>query len=321
MKTKLYIDVLFAVNVWMNAGLLYVAGIWSGYRKKALRLLAGASAGGLWTCILAVFPVLPRWAELLLTYGLVGPVMGRLAFPIKGTGNLFRFTAVLSVISIFTGGLISQLYLHTGMGYAVSELLSGGTLYGGSLSVLLLLAVSAFLAGKELFHLFGSICRRNAGLCRVILIRGNRKAETAALVDTGNRLCEPSTGRPVSVAEKCLLETLFPEPEEETGFLLIPYRSIGGSGFLKGRKVDRMIILEQGKHTPAAVLEGAVVAETESRLSPDGSYQLILHGDYAGLTACKGKRRRSNGHQGISSEQVSAENHFQHEKSDLLEKK
>ena len=107
-----------------------MAGIWSGYRKKALRLLAGASAGGLWTCILAVFPVLPRWAELLLTYGLVGPVMGRLAFPIKGTGNLFRFTAVLSVISIFTGGLISQLYLHTGMGYAVSELLSGGTLYG-----------------------------------------------------------------------------------------------------------------------------------------------------------------------------------------------
>ena len=110
MKIKLYIDVLFAVNVWMNAGLLLFTGMWFKYRKKGLKLLLGAAAGGIWSCLLVLLPPFPRWAELLITYGLIGPFMCRVAFGLKGWRILGKASAGLAVVSIFTGGFLNQLY-------------------------------------------------------------------------------------------------------------------------------------------------------------------------------------------------------------------
>ena len=118
-----------------------------------------------------------------------------------------------------------------------------------------------------------------------------------AFLDTGNCLYEPATRKPVSIGEGEALRPLFPEGEEELeGFLLIPYRSIGGEGFLKGRLLPEMAaLLEDGEEVP---FPGGpfLVALKEGKLSGDGSYQLILHGDFAEYTASLRKRRASPSH-------------------------
>ena len=59
---NLYIDVLFAVNTWMNMGLLALTGLWLKYRGRTFSLFLGAAVGGSVSCLLAAFPVFPRWA-------------------------------------------------------------------------------------------------------------------------------------------------------------------------------------------------------------------------------------------------------------------
>ncbi|MCI8551059.1 MAG: sigma-E processing peptidase SpoIIGA [Lachnospiraceae bacterium] len=276
----------------MNMGLLALTGIWLKYKRKAIRLLFGAGIGGISSCVFTVFPIFPRWAELLFTYLLIGPVMCRAAFGKKGIKAVCKAAFVLAAVSIFIGGFLNQLYFYTGAGYVMRELLTGKRAQGGGLPVLLLLAAVSFFAGKEVFFLFGTMKRDRTDLFRVLLIKGNKQVEVTALLDTGNRLYEPVTKKPVSVGEMKALSSLFPEEEEKTeGFLLIPYHSIGGDGFLKGRKLDQIaLVREDGSSTPFPE-ETFLVALKEGQLSKDGSYQLILHGDFAGITASLKKRR------------------------------
>ena len=310
MKIKIYIDVLFAVNVWMNAGLLFVTGTWFGYKRKGLRVFLGASVGAAWSCISLLIPFLPEWGGLLVTYGVIGPLMCRTAFGIKDLKSLMKASAGLSVITIFAGGFMGQIYFHTGIGYVVRELFTGRKAYGGSMIILFLLAAFSFLLGKEVFVLAMRACHEKADLCEVVLIHGKRRIKVTALIDTGNRLYEPATGMPVSIGEAEVLYSLCPEKEEESGFFLIPYSSIGGNGLLKGRLIDGMEILDQDGNRKNTGDGQVMVAMKEGHLSRDGSYQLILHGSYGGFTACEKKRRRKNGHQSISSKQISTKNHF-----------
>ena len=118
-----------------------------------------------------------------------------------------------------------------------------------------------------------------------------------------------------------MLRALFPEKEEESGFFLIPYSSIGGDGYLKGKLIDGIEILGQDGSRKYTSDGQVMIALKEGNLSRDGSYQLILHGSYAGFITCERKRRRKNGHQSFSSKQISAEDHFQHEKSVVFKEK
>ncbi len=254
------------------------------------------------------------------TYLFTGPLMCRAAFGKKGIKAVYKAAFVLAAVSIFIGGFLNQLYFYTGAGYVMRELLTGKSVRGGSLPVLLLLAAASFFAGKEIFFLFGTMNRDRTDLLRVLLIKGDKQVEVTALLDTGNRLYEPVTKKPVSVGELKALSPLFPEEERE-GFLLIPYRSIGGDGFLKGRKLDQIaVVREDGSSTPFSE-ETFLVALKEGQLSEDGSYQLILHGDFAGIAASLKKRRKKHGHQSGSTQQVSAENHFQYEGPSVFKEK
>lgn len=323
---NLYIDVLFAVNVWMNMGLLWLTGICLRYRRKGLWIVSGAAVGGLWSCLLILLPFcfrawpLPRWGELLLTYLGIGPAMCRIAFGRRRAAELFRASLMLAVVSIFIGGFLNQLYFHTGAGYVMRELLTGRSAQGGGLSVLLLLAAASFFAGKELLLFFSAGIRSRENLVQVHLVRGEKRITVTALLDTGNRLYEPATGLPVSVGEKEALRELFPEPEEDTGFFLIPYRSVGGEGFLKGKRLDFMEIILQGE-TVTKIDGPLVIALREGSLSSDGSYQLILHHEFTDVTASSGKRRKKYGRQSSSSKQVSAQIHHQHEESSVFKEK
>lgn len=318
---NLYIDVLFAVNVWMNVGLLVLTGNCLKYRQKALRIFLGASVGGVSACLLAVCSGFSRWTELLFTYFFVGPAMCLAAFGKKGVLALCRQVLTLTVVSIFTGGFLNQLYFHTGVGYVMRELLTGKSAQGGSLPVLFLLAAVSFLAGKELIRFSDAIKRDRAVLFSLALWRGERRIEVTALLDTGNRLYEPLTGKPVSIGEKKTFLALFPEEEETEGIFVIPYHSIGGSGILSGRRVDKMALLrEKGGEVPFPG-DSFLIALKEGPLSGDGSYQLILHSDFVEHTASLEMRRKRHGHQSSSSQQVSVKNHLQYEGVSVFKEK
>lgn len=102
--------------------------------------------------------------------------------------------------------------------------------------------------------------------------------ELTGLVDTGNHLTEPLTGRPVSIldwqeAEKmarfCRIQ------QEENGYLYIPFHSVGTEkGWMMGMVMDAMIIRYQEKEIR---INHPVLAVSREKLSPGDRYQMIVN--------------------------------------------
>lgn len=107
--------------------------------------------------------------------------------------------------------------------------------------------------------------------------RGNRWTLTG-LIDTGNHLTEPLTGRPVSIldwqeAEK--MQRFSCIQKEGNGYLYIPYHSIGTEhGWMMGMVIDAMYMEYGGEKIR---IDHPVLAISREKLSPKGRYQMILN--------------------------------------------
>ena len=98
------------------------------------------------------------------------------------------------------------------------------------------------------------------------------------LIDTGNHLTEPLTGRPVSILE---LEEAVKMPrfeqiqKEEKGYLYIPYHAIGTeSGWMMGMVIDAMQINYKGEEIR---IMRPRLAVSKEKLSAYGRYQVIIN--------------------------------------------
>jgi stage II sporulation protein GA (sporulation sigma-E factor processing peptidase) len=118
---------------------------------------------------------------------------------------------------------------------------------------------------------------------------GGRRCRLTALVDTGNTLTDPVTGRPVLVAEGEKLTSLFPAGEcptqaqlsdpvatltarrgEGYHWRLLPYQAVGVShALLLAVKVDRARV---GQEDYGSIL----VALAPGRLSDGGGYSALI---------------------------------------------
>lgn len=115
-----------------------------------------------------------------------------------------------------------------------------------------------------------------------------------AITDTGNHLYDRRTGRPVHIAEQDRIlseeekERLLLEKPESVSFL--PYASLGNpEGILMVLTVKKMVVLCDDRKLE---LENQEIGLTGQRLSPDGSWQMLLHPDLEACLLKKGNCER-----------------------------
>ena len=114
--------------------------------------------------------------------------------------------------------------------------------------------------------------------CRVTLINGNNRVVVNALVDSGNSLIEPISGKPVSVVEQTIIAGLW---KEDALYRAIPYHSVGKKkGILKAYclpelKIEIGGILKSCENVYVAVCEESVASQ-ESESNP---IRMILNPD------------------------------------------
>ena len=96
-----------------------------------------------------------------------------------------------------------------------------------------------------------------------------------ALLDTGNSLTEPTTGKKVTVVEKNIISSFNDVKVDK--IYIIPYKSLGKeNGILYGIQVDELIIrYEKYQKT----LDNAIVGIYNGKLSRDNRYNAILHSE------------------------------------------
>ena len=266
----------------MDYLMLLAAGHLAGEVLRRVRLGLGAALGGLYAC--AVF--LP--GRGLLEQPLCGIAAGVLMTLIAygGSRHLLRCTLVFFGVSAALGGAIFAVTLLGGQGMTMR----GGVFYSGMDLRILLLSAAICYVGLTL--VLGRAAGHSLRELRTAEVRlRERKITLTALVDTGNTLTDPVTGRPVLVAEGEKVRALFPpdggpEPEElrdpagalarlsagEEGkrWRLLPYRAVGVScGLLLALRTDGVRV---GETDYGAIL----VALSPTPVSDGGGYSALI---------------------------------------------
>ena len=107
---------------------------------------------------------------------------------------------------------------------------------------------------------------------QVRLFLNGRSKEFTAMEDSGNRLVEPVTGKPVSIIAAADAKEFGSEP---AGVLMIPYRAVGTkSGMLPGILFDRMEIMD-GENRSVRI-DRPVVAVSKEPLFFRKDFTMIL---------------------------------------------
>ena len=265
--TVIYLDTLFLLNALVDYLLLLAAARLAGEPLRRLRFALGAALGGM----------------LLTAYG--------------GSRRLLRQGLLFVLLTCAFGGGVVAIGLMGGRGLSL-----GGGVFYSALDVKTILLSAAVCYGV-LTLVFQRLARHSAAGGELVCARltlGERSVQLTALVDTGNTLTDPVSGRPAVVAEGESLAPLFPREHRPTSadlldpaggmarlgrgpwrgrLRLLPYRSVGVErGLLLAVRADS---LELDGHPCGPVL----VALSPTPVSDGGGYRALIGADIPGRGA------------------------------------
>lgn len=218
MRYELYADSILLLNFVMNLYLLILVDRSTLRTATGRRLLLGAVFGAVCYFLPFIWGAPPA-LKLVVSFlaGTAGMLL--LTFPVKGFRTFQILLKYLILYSIgMGGGMLLLIRILNRLNISVTGVLMMMTI-GGLL----------FLFLRHFIH------AQNVGqsICRATLICGNNRITVNALIDSGNCLIEPISGRPVSVVD----EKVFAEVWHggSVGYRAIPYHSIGKKhGILQG---------------------------------------------------------------------------------------
>lgn len=286
------VDVAFAVSFAVDCAWLWASGQLAGARPRAGRVAAAAAAGALadlWSLFPSGWP-LRTWPGRLLA----GLVAVTLAY-----GGLVRPRALWRLLGFaYAAGMLmagAGLLLAPAGGTALVPG-AGGTWHAvarpAAVSWPAALGAALALAGGRLLLEAALAWRRlRHGTREVEVVVGGTRLSLTALVDTGCRVQEPLSRRPVLVAEAAALAPLLPPalaeaarapgdgerlaalpPEWAQRVRLVPYQAVGTpAGLLLAFQPEALRVA--GRPPRGAT---AYVALSPVPLDPSGTFRALL---------------------------------------------
>lgn len=282
--TVIYVDTLFLLNGVIDYLLLLAAARLAGEPLHRWRFALGGALGGLYA--VAIF--LPGCAFLAHPLCRVASMLLMLLAAYGKSRRLLRQGVLFVALTCAFGGGVVAIGLLGGTGLT----LGNGVFYSSlDLKTVLLSAAVCYGVLTLVFRRIGRHSAASGELAPARLTLGGRSVSLTALIDTGNTLTDPMSGRPVLVAEGERLAALFPgehrpgpadldDPasaiarlgtgEWQARFRLLPYRSVGvDRGLLLCVRADS---LELGGRERGPVL----AALSPNSVSDGGGYQALI---------------------------------------------
>ena len=253
MYYELYIDVFFLVNFMMDYLLLRLTGKMMKCSATHGKIVLGAAAGAFCTCIVMVIPGMNTFIRFILLHGTGSILMVKIGLGI-GWNKTFVRAYILLYISAFIAGGVMECFRP----------------YVRTASLFFALALTGYFISLGIWNLITYLAKSNMSRCQIRLVKGGQEYTAHALVDTGNRLRDPLTGKPVSIISSKAWEALGADR-----LRYIPYHSIGKKeGALPVTTLDKMCI--SGK--TEIWVERPVVGLCEEYITAD-DYEMLVNPD------------------------------------------
>lgn len=226
------------------------------------RLLGGAAIGAAMACVVIIVPNLPVVIKLTFAYIGISYCMVRITFSLKKWKMVVRGTSYLYFFTFLLGGVMQWFQKK------ISFMREMKLQWFG-------IAVLGYFAVLIVVWEMNKRKSRQENTYRDVYLKINDKEiKLLGLIDTGNGLIEPISGKPVSVISKRVIEQEKITFSEEN-LRVIPYHSIGkGKGYLIGHEIDEMIICTEERDV---VVKNAILGISEEEISSRNSYEMILH--------------------------------------------
>ena len=279
----------------MNYLLLSVEKRILKWNTKRIRIIMASSLGAVATCIFAILPSLYGEVKFLISYIVICALMIRISFRVHKIRDLIRGVVVLYLITYCVGGVVSSLYYQRETFFYYADALKENLFGEMDFLYLVVSVLIATICILIIVRFLRHQRQMSKEIYEVWLTRNQVCVHTMGLVDTGNCLFDPITGKPVIVVEMSLLEEAL-EPslyndlktivkfedssyhinsENATKIRLIPFQSIG-----KKRGILPAIILDEveiRKDTQFLCSKKVIAALYDDMLSQTKEYQVILH--------------------------------------------
>ncbi len=285
-----YVDLLLLVNFSLNAWALWVTSLVTGMRRRKAALSLASLCGAIYA-----FGVLTPWAAIFVhpvSKLLLAILMVYLTFRPRLPGKMLTLVAWFLLISCITAGMILGLYT-----LLLDREVQGTMLAWGDLPlwvVGLALLVLYGTGGRFLGNLENRLVHvANSAHLRAYL--EEMEIELEALVDSGNQLVEPLSGRPVIVVALDAVSDMLPPEivalsrsdsiweakldELATANLVqrlhfVPFHAVGNErGVLLGVRVDYVEVTCNGRMQRT---KGITLAISPVSLSEDNNYQALV---------------------------------------------
>lgn len=255
MEYEIYIDVLFLVDFFCSFLALSLAAGMLKRRFLFYRSVLAAVMGSLWSCFVTVFPVFPVFVELGLTLLLIGGLMAATAFPSGDLRTVLKAAGAVLLACVFMGGAMMTLKQFLLLKDWEAVFCLGAVWFGVRILTDTWLGEKA--RGQERYP----VRLYYRGACKQFI----------ALCDSGNRLREPVSQKPVSVISYGDCPGFCDKVDYP---VYIPFRAVGTeAGLLAGMIFEKMEIL---KGEEWLEVERPIVAVAKEPLSAAGDFTMLL---------------------------------------------
>ena len=262
MYYELYVDSLFLVNFCMNLYLLLLINERTHRTATRMRLILGAATGA----ILFLLPFFYNGSAGLRI--ILGAIPGACVM-LVGT---FRIRSVRAFIRLFKMLLFYSLLMGGSLLFLLRYLIRIIPAFQGYLTGIFGIMGVGAVVFLLLFY------RREEGgedLCAATLVRGEKCVRVIALIDSGNSLTEPVSGKPVSVLDQEVFDSLW--GEDAMYYRAIPYHSIGKEkGLMRGYLLPELRLELDGVVKICREVYVAVGEETISSEVQDGEEKVKM---------------------------------------------
>ena len=263
MEQEVYVDLYFLINTCMNLLTLMISASLLHRKISRWRAWLSASAGGLWA-VVSLFGGMEGALGLVLDAAVIFLMCAAVfATPKTPLSTLFKCTLVGTLTSVILGGVMTALYAL--LNRLDLPLGNSGT-SGGSVLIFAMIAALAGVATVSGGRFLGFSKKSKYITVEAVLF--GKTVKLCALVDTGNHLREPISGRGVIVADKARILAALPQslsqalasPSPEawlsdaryaTRIRLIPTSTATGKGMLPAILPDKLTVCDGKESYPA----------------------------------------------------------------------
>lgn len=273
MQGRIYLDVFFVINFIMDYIVLSVTFSILGERSKIWRRLLAAFMGGLWAVfVVIVMKYHGQWKILLnaATYTVITVLMLMIAGERRDVKKLLRAYSTMFVCAVCLAGICYAVWYHTAVGYMlVTGQLSVVQIGAGCICFCLIKsAVKKFLRVRRSF---------GSDLCKVELTIEKSHIQFLGLIDTGNVLKDPYTGKNVHIVRSDILSGILRNKDDyaKRHYRLVPFHSVGKeAGLIPVIDVECMKVFDCRR---MIFKDEAVIGIYDGMLSGTSSYDALIN--------------------------------------------